>query len=82
MLAISSGTYAKLDKVYAGTPADCRSVLDNLIRIGFPFPRADIKEITRGRNRIGYYRPAGGTYINDKIYTIHYSQDGTASLFI
>lgn len=82
MLAITSGTYAKLDKIYTGTPADCRSLLDHLIRIGFPFPRKDIKEITRGANRIGYYRPAGGRYINDKIYTIHWNQDGTASLFI
>ena len=82
MLAISSGTYAKLDKVFTGSPADCRAVLDNLIRVGFPFPRKDIKEITRGSNRIGYYRPAGGRYINDKIYTIHWHQDGTASLFI
>lgn len=82
MLAISSGTYAKLDKVFIGTAADCRSVLDNLIRIGFPFPRADIKEITRGANRIGYYRPNGGLYINDKIYTLHWNRDGSVSLFI
>lgn len=82
MIAISSGTYAKLDKVFTGSPADCRAVLNHLIRTGFPFPRADIKEITRGDNRIGYYRPAGGVYINDKIYTIHWNQDGTASLFI
>ena len=82
MLARTSGTYAKLEKVFTGPPAMCRTYLDALIRTGFPFPRKDIKEITRGNNRIGYYRPAGGRYINDKIYTIHWNQDGTASLFI
>lgn len=80
MLARTKWTYRKLDKVFTGTPAECRAILRE--HILYPFPAADVKEITRGDNRIGYFRPCGGTQINDKLYMLHWNQDGTVSLFV
>ena len=82
MLAHNAGTYARLRKIFTGTPAECREKLAHLFRVCWGFPRADMVEITRGNNRIGYYRPGHGQWVNDKIYMIHRNADGSASLFI
>ena len=79
MLARTAGTYAKLEKVFTGTPDACRDI----IRKAFCcMPWAHIVKCVRGMNDIYYYRPAGGQYINDKIATVHYNPDGTAALFL
>lgn len=82
MITTTPYTYTKLRKAFTGTRAECRAVLDIVIDDFMPFPRRDIVELTRGNNRIGYYRPARGQYINDKIYTLHWNNDGTVSLFL
>lgn len=82
MLAVTPGTHAKLTKVYTGTGKECRAALDHWKRIYSPFPGAEVVELTRGNNRIGYWRPCCGRYLNEKIYMLHWSNDGTVSLYL
>jgi hypothetical protein len=74
----TAATYRKLEKVFTGTAKECRQIIADAM----PFARKDIKENTRGNNLIAYYRPDGGKTINDKVWMLHWNNDGTVSLYL
>lgn len=78
MLARTKYTYRKLTKVYTGTAAECRALWEEYS----VFPRKDVVTCTRGACRIMYYRPCGGTTVNDKIGMLRWNDDGTVSLYL
>jgi len=78
MLANTPDTYRKLKKAYTGTYAECRDIW-NTFKC---FPEKDLVKCTRGRCLIIYYRPCGGSQINDKVGMYRWNEDGTVSLYL
>ena len=75
----NSWTYRKLEKVFTGTCRECRDIISQEC---FMFEKKFVKVCTRGRNLIAYYRPDNGKTINDKLWMMHFNDDGTCSLWL
>ena len=79
-MGVTEYTYKKLKK--AGSVNENWEKVISQIKRQTPFPSADIVVCTRGRNKIGYYRPNRGEYINDKIFSIYIHDNGMVDIYL
>lgn len=78
----TKNTYRKLEKVMCHVPYSvARDFLDNNITCSF-LPLGGLRILTRGNNRIAYFRPDNGRAVNDKIWMIHWNHDDTVDVYI
>lgn len=78
----TKNTYRKLEKVMCRVPYSvARDFLDSSITCDF-LPLGGLRILTRGNNRIAYFRPDNGRTVNDKIWMIHWNQDDTVDVYI